>query len=241
MSSADELLLPVLFQIDSAIAVLGFLSLLAKALVGAFRKWNTREEADSPVMLSAVSSGDELQKPTVPDGEPPSPEKTETDQGAEMLEEGSLHDRLDALLAQCRSRAGDITRQIDHAAATYLVAAEDLLKLHHGEGRGESRAELQAAASALVRETADQIKLLPLLGQTHKTDISTATVIAACGLAEAAWGDKHLDLTRFTLGGEPRRAVDTAGLLPYLLGHVISAGGHAFLCVAHGLYSVTGL
>ncbi|KAL1857484.1 hypothetical protein Daus18300_010349 [Diaporthe australafricana] len=253
MSSKESLFL--LFQISSTIAVLGFLTLLAEVLFGLCRKPRAQQNIDSTVTLSAVSSGDEPEKPTIPDGGSTGLAKTEADQGEKRSPRDRIDriDRLDALRSQIRSTESDTNPFITDVAATYMLAAEDLLKLRREADTEKSRADLYVAARWIVQETTADTDVIPLVAPMNSQENGAAIVIwslsglagwlalVVAGSLVQALGVKHLDLTRFTLRGDLRQAPGTACSLPQLLGHGIPVVVHAFRCVTTGLSSFFGL
>lgn len=165
-----------LFQIFSTIVVLGFLSLLAHVLVCLCRTPKSQHHIESPVTLSVVSSGDEPEKPTIPDVGSTELEKMEADKGGKK----SPHDRIDRLsilLSQIRSTQSDTYPLITDVAATYILAAEDLLKLHREAGRNKSRAEPHAPARSIVEDTTVDTEVFPLLEPAHYQKIRIAIMI----------------------------------------------------------------
>lgn len=130
------------------------------------------------------------------------------------------------------------------------------MKLRGGGPRpapGRTLAKLYATASMLVKDTkaatASLQKLFP--PDVPKTKaaapaflvglISMVAAVVAFGAAALAetmvFRGQSVDLTRFTLRGEPR----AADLPPYLLGLAISAAAGAFRQVVAGLCTVIGL
>lgn len=144
-----------IFQVSSAIAAFGLMSLILQTLLAKLKKRKRQTKVDSPVTLSAGTSGDELQKPATAYGGSAGHARAEPDEAWER----PLHDRISALMSQASLSPGadDTTLEIARAAAIYLEAAHDLLRLRHG-GFGEGRArrtlaELHAAAGLVVRNT----------------------------------------------------------------------------------------
>ncbi|KAG8159787.1 hypothetical protein KVR01_010424 [Diaporthe batatas] len=168
-------------------------------------------------------------------------------------------------------RCGDTTPEISHVICAYLSAAEDLLKLNRaGSGpegglRGgvvarRTDAELNAAAAALVRETTDAVKSLQAKadrkGDSHVPARLAAVcavaiwsmlaVMAAAFAAEAAEeqvlpGGRHIDLTRFTLRGEPRAYGGGAGAAGAVLAPVILECLRAAAYVSKAISDGSGL
>ncbi|KAI7781367.1 hypothetical protein LA080_014801 [Diaporthe eres] len=241
------------FQGSSAIAATGFMTLIVQTLLAKYRKRKSQAKSKTTVALSAVTSGDEPQKPTTAAGGSSEHGKAEPDQAWKK----PLHEKIAALISQVRSQGADDTApEIVRAAAAYLLAAEGLLKLRGGGPRpapGRTLAKLYATASMLVKDTnaatASLQKLFPpdlpktkaaapafLVGLISM--VATVVALGAAALAQTmVFRGQSVDLTRFTLRGEPR----AAGLPPYLLGLAISAAAGAFRQVVAGLCTVIGL
>lgn len=239
-------------QASSTIAATGFIALIVQTLLAKYRKRKIQAKLDSPVALSAVTSGDEPQKPTTAAGGSSGHGKAEPDQAWKK----PLHDRIDALISQARSQGeDDATPEITRTATTYLLAAEGLLRLRGG-GRGRAgmtRARLFAAAGMLVEDTTAATASIrdlnpPGVPEPRATDVALLTggvsliaalvAFAAAGAAESmVFGGQFVDLTRFTLRGEPR----AAGSPPYLLVLAVSAAAWALRLVVAGLCAVIDL
>lgn len=230
------------FQVNSVGAFTGFLALLVQALLRMYRKRKSQAGVGSPVMLSAVSCGEEPPELNVLHDGPPGPGDAQPDEDGDKI----LHDRIQALLFCASSPTGDTTTEIARAAAVYLQAAESLLRLRHGEGpysTGDrmNRVELHAAAREVIRDAAGiTASLLPPAppdrGSRAKRGASWAVSMSVTGLMGAlmaakeaeykVFGDQRVDLTRFTLLGEPRAA---AGLQSQVTADALSAAGRAFV------------
>lgn len=241
------------FQASSTIAATGFITLVAQTILAKYRKRKSQAKLNIPVVLSAVTSGDELQKPTAADGGSSRPGKAKPDPDWKK----PLRDWVDTLISQARSQGEDDNApEITRAATTYLLAAESLLRLREGGpggAAGRSRARLYAAASVLVEDTTAATASLRELSPPGIPDpkaadaaflaglvslLATLVAFGAAGAAEAAvFGGQYVDLTRFTLHGEPR----AAGPPPYLLVLATSTAACAFRLVLAGLGMVLDL
>lgn len=147
MPSADGALR--VFQVSSTLASIGFVTLIVQTVRAKHRKQKCQTKSDSPVTLSAVTSGDEPQKVNTADGGSSEPAKVEPKQAWEK----PLRERIEALMPQAFMLGGnDSTVETARAAAVYLLAAESLLKLRQG-GTAATRAKLHADASKVVRDT----------------------------------------------------------------------------------------
>lgn len=239
------------FQASSTIAATGFIALIVQLLLAKYWKRKSQAKLDSPVALSAVTSGDEPRKPTTADSASSGRGKTEPDQAWKK----PLHDKIDALISQARSQGeDDAAPEITRTATTYLLAAEGLLRLRGGGGRaGMTRARLFAAAGMLVEDTTAATASIRDLNprevpEPRATDVALLTggvslvaalvAFAAAGAAESmVFGGQFVDLTSFTLRGEPR----AAGSPPYLLVLAVSAAAWALRLVVAGLCAAIDL
>ncbi|KAJ0122451.1 hypothetical protein J7T55_002964 [Diaporthe amygdali] len=176
-----------MFEASSNIAILFLLSILAQILLRVCRERESQAmvaRVGSPVMLSAVSSGDEPQKLNLSGDGTPGAESTESDHD----ENKNVYDRIDSLISQARSRTTNMSEiiseanpEIADAAAIYLQAAEDLLKLRFNPGEERTRAELHALAGQLIRDTNDKTGSLQLL------DLSASLAGGVIGLIVLIW------------------------------------------------------
>lgn len=87
------------FQGSSAIAATGFITLIVQTLLAKYRKRKSQAKSKTTVALSAVTSGDEPQKPTTAAGGSSEHGKAEPDQAWKK----PLHEKIDALISQARS------------------------------------------------------------------------------------------------------------------------------------------
>lgn len=231
------------FEFGSAFAFTALLAMLVQALLRKYRQRKSQPKVYSPVMLSAVSYGEEPPELNIADD---GPKHAQPDQEGEKI----LQDKIQALFAHARSPASESTPEITRAAAIYLQAAEDLLTLRHGgggpgsTGNRKTRAELHAAAAEVVSDASGLTgSLLPPKppedkGSRAQGGASWAMTVFVNGVMSAllaaknaeykVFGDQGVDLTRFTLLGEPRAMAAGAGLSLTSIADSMSTAGRAF-------------
>lgn len=234
------------FEFGSAFAFTAFLAMLVQALLRVYRQRKSVHKVYSPVMLSAVSYGEEPPELDIADDGPKGPKHAQPNQEGEKI----LQDKIQALFAHARSPASETTPEITRAAAIYLQAAENLLTLRHGgggpgsTGTRKTRAELHAAAAEVVSDASGLTgSLLPPKppenkGSRAQSGGSWAMTVFVNGLMSAllaakdaeykVFGDQGVDLTRFTLLGEPRAVAAGAGLSLTMIADAMSTAGRAF-------------
>lgn len=234
------------FEFDSAFAFTAFLAMLVQALLRVYRQRKSRPKVYSPVMLSAGSCGEEPPELNIAHDGPKAPGDAQPDQEGEKI----LHDKIQVLLSHACPPASETTPEITRAAAIYLQAAENLLTLRHGgggpgsTGTSKTRAELHAAAAEVVSDASGLTgSLLPPKppgdkGSRAQSGGSWAMTVFVNGLMSAllaakdaeykVFGDQGVDLTRFTLLGEPRAVPAGAGLSLTMIADAMSTAGRAF-------------
>lgn len=87
-----------MFEASSNIAILFLLSILVQILLRVCRKRESQARVARPVMLSAVSSGDEPQKLNLSDDGTPGAESTVSDHDQNK----NVYDRIGSLISRAR-------------------------------------------------------------------------------------------------------------------------------------------